>query len=682
MQHPHFRRTLVSLALLGTGFTAQAADETMTVVGKRSQHQEVATATRTNTPAKLVPQTIDSVKVSELTAFGQPTLSEALSGIPGVNASGDTRFDGVNIRGFSASNDFYLDGFRDDMQYTRDLGNIERVEVLKGPAAVLYGRGSSGGIINRISKKPQKGQESSVTVRVGSYDYQRMAADLSAEPSDAVQLRLNVAQEDNDSFRNGVHGRRTMVAPAMNWDITDRLSWLLQYERNESHRTPDRGIPGLNGRPADVPRDAVYSDVRRDYINDLAQSARSRFTWDVNDDWQVRQQLSLIDLSSQFDNTYVTEVTSKATVKRSRWQQDLQTRNLASNLEAEGQLQSGQIAHTLLVGIEQGWQERSPKLWNSPKSAMLEGDIYNPDSLPTYNGKMPLFSDKQHKIRSIGTYVQDQLSMGDWTLLLGLRYGQFEVNSRDNKNPAEETISNHSLSPRAGLVWNPIEEHAFYLSYSKSFMPNGGGVTGLNQIGDKNNTLDPELTRQYETGVKSDWLDGKLATTLSLYRLEMYNKRTKDPLDPSKILLTGLQRTDGIELSARAQLSDEVYLRGGIALQDAEMVEDSINQGNRPSSVSRLNGELFAGYQQGKLGWFGESGVTAVGDRFADNANTTVLPGYARVDARAGYRWQHWEAQFGMENLFDTHYYVSATGASQIMPGSPRQVNLTTSYRF
>ncbi|WP_323117201.1 TonB-dependent receptor plug domain-containing protein, partial [Klebsiella quasivariicola] len=120
----------------------------------------------------------------------------------------------------------------DDMQYTRDLGNIERVEVLKGPAAVLYGRGSSGGIINRISKKPQKGQESSVTVRVGSDDYQRMAADLSAEPSEAVQLRLNVAQEDNDSFRNGVHGRRTMVAPAMNWDITDRLSWLLQYERN------------------------------------------------------------------------------------------------------------------------------------------------------------------------------------------------------------------------------------------------------------------------------------------------------------------------------------------------------------------------------------------------------------------------------------------------------------------
>ena len=119
-------------------------------------------------PAKLVPQTIDSVSASELTAYGQPSLSEALTGIPGVNASGDTRFDSVNIRGFNASNDFYLDGLRDDMQYTRDLGNIERVEVLKGPAAVLYGRGSTGGIINRVSKTPQRGQASSVSARSAS----------------------------------------------------------------------------------------------------------------------------------------------------------------------------------------------------------------------------------------------------------------------------------------------------------------------------------------------------------------------------------------------------------------------------------------------------------------------------------------------------------------------------------
>ncbi len=680
MHTPHHPRTLLSVALLALSAGAHAEDETMTVVGKRSQHEEVATATRANTPAKLVPQAIDSVKASELTAFGQPTLSEALTGIPGVNASGDTRFDGVNIRGFSASNDFYLDGFRDDMQYTRDLGNTERVEVLKGPAAVLYGRGSTGGIVNRVSKKPQKGLESSVSAQVGSFDSRRLAADLNGEAGEQVQVRLNLAQEDKDSFRNGVTSKRTLLAPSVNWEINDKLNWLLQYERNEHDRTPDRGIPGVNGRPADVPKEYVYSDTRRDFIDDVAQSTRSRLSWDINDQWQLRQQLGYTSLDSQFDNTYVTSVKGDK-VTRARWQQDLKANSLISNTEVEGQLQTGPVEHRLLVGFEQNWQERTPKLYQNA-TAIPAGNLYDPGSLPTYDGAMKLSSDANHKVRGYGLYVQDQLSLGDWHLLAGLRRDDFTVTSRRNDLNKEETVSVTSLSPRLGLVWNPIEEHAFYASYSKTFTPVGGELIGITP-GDKNNNLDPQHTRLYEGGVKSDWLDGRLATTLSLYRLEMYNKRSKDPLDPTKVILTGLQRTEGIELSARAQLTDELYLRGGIAIQDAEQVKaDADLQGKRPMNVSRQNGELFAGYQSGKQGWFGETGVTAVGDRFADNANTTTLPGYARFDARAGYRWQQWEAQLSVENLTDHDYFVSATSASQIMPGTPRQLHLSAAYRF
>lgn len=680
MHTPHHPRTLLSAALLALSAGAHAEDETMTVVGKRSQHEEVATATRTNTPAKLVPQAIDSVKASELTAFGQPTLSEALTGIPGVNASGDTRFDGVNIRGFSASNDFYLDGFRDDMQYTRDLGNTERVEVLKGPAAVLYGRGSTGGIVNRVSKKPQKGLESSVSAQVGSFDSRRLAADLNGEAGEQVQVRLNLAQEDKDSFRNGVTSKRTLLAPSVNWEINDKLNWLLQYERNEHDRTPDRGIPGVNGRPADVPKEYVYSDTRRDFIDDVAQSTRSRLSWDINDQWQLRQQLGYTSLDSQFDNTYVTSVKGDK-VTRARWQQDLKANSLISNTEVEGQLQTGPVEHRLLVGFEQNWQERTPKLYQNA-TAIPAGNLYDPGSLPTYDGAMKLSSDANHKVRGYGLYVQDQLSLGDWHLLAGLRRDDFTVTSRRNDLNKEETVSVTSLSPRLGLVWNPIEEHAFYASYSKTFTPVGGELIGITP-GDKNNNLDPQHTRLYEGGVKSDWLDGRLATTLSLYRLEMYNKRSKDPLDPTKVILTGLQRTEGIELSARAQLTDELYLRGGIAIQDAEQVKaDADLQGKRPMNVSRQNGELFAGYQSGKQGWFGETGVTAVGDRFADNANTTTLPGYARFDARAGYRWQQWEAQLSVENLTDHDYFVSATSASQIIPGTPRQLHLSAAYRF
>ncbi len=671
---------MLGVALLAVCTSPRAEDETLTVVGKRSQHEEVATATRTATPAKLVPQSIESVKASELTAFGQPTLSEALIGIPGVNASGDTRFDGVTIRGFSASNDFYLDGLRDDMQYTRDLGNIERVEVLKGPAAVLYGRGSTGGIVNRVSKVPQKGQASSVSAQVGSFDSRRFAADLNGEAGERVQVRLNLAQEDKESFRDDVTSKRTLLAPSVNWEITDTLNWLVQYERNEHDRTPDRGIPGVDGRPADVPIESVYSDTRRDFIDDVAQSTRSRFTWDINDQWQLRQQLGYTTLDSQFDNTYVTSVKGDK-VTRARWQQDLKASSLTSNTEAEGQLQTGPIAHRLLVGLEQGWQDRTPKLYQNA-NPIPAGNLYDPGSLPTYDGAMKLSSDAHHRVRGVGLYVQDQLSLGDWHLLAGLRRDDFTVTSRRNDLDKEETLSVTSLSPRLGLVWNPIEEHAFYTSYSKTFTPVGGELIGITP-GDKNNNLDPQHTRLYEGGVKSDWLNGRLATTLSLYRLEMYNKRSKDPLDPTRVILTGLQRTDGIELSARAQLTDEIYLRGGVAIQDAEQVKaDADLQGKRPMNVSRQNGQLFAGYQSGKQGWFGETGVTAVGDRFADNANTTVLPGYARYDARAGYRWQHWDAQLSLENLTDHDYFVSATSAAQIMPGTPRQLHLTAAYRF
>ncbi|MFZ3405229.1 TonB-dependent siderophore receptor [Aeromonas salmonicida] len=680
MYTPNHPRALLGVALLALSAGARAEDETMTVVGKRSQHEEVATATRTNTQAKLVPQAIDSVKASELTAFGQPTLSEALTGIPGVNASGDTRFDSVNIRGFSASNDFYLDGFRDDMQYTRDLGNIERVEVLKGPAAVLYGRGSTGGIINRVSKKPQKGQESSVSALVGSFDTRRVAADLNAEAGERVQLRLNLAQEDKDSFRNDVTSKRTLLAPSANWEISDKLNWLVQYERNAHDRTPDRGIPGVNGRPADVPKEYVYSDTRRDFIDDVAQSTRSRLSWDLNDQWQLRQQLGYSTLDSQFDNTYVTSVKGDQ-VTRARWQQDLKANSLISNTEAEGQLQTGPVEHRLLIGLEQNWQERTPKLYQNA-SPIPAGNLYDPGSLPTYDGAMKLSSDANHKVRGYGLYLQDQLSLGDWHLVGGLRRDDFTVTSRRNDLNKEETLSVTSLSPRLGLVWNPLEDHAFYTSYSKTFTPVGGELIGITP-GDKNNSLDPQNTRLYEGGVKSDWLDGRLATTLSLYRLEMYNKRSKDPLDPTKVTLTGLQRTDGIELSARAQLTDELYLRGGIAIQDAEQVKaDADLKGKRPMNVSRQNGQLFAGYESGQQGWFGETGVTAVGDRFADNANTTTLPGYARFDARAGYRWQQWEAQLSAENLTDHDYFVSATSASQILPGTPRQLNLSAAYRF
>ena len=279
--------TLGFCALFSAGF-ANAAPTTLPALSINAEAndddprvKEVSTATRTATPVRYVPQAIDTVKTADTLDYGINTLGQALSGVPNVSSSADTRFDSVRIRGFEAGNDFYLDGVRDDSQYVRDLHNIERIEVLKGPAAVLYGRGSQGGIINRVSKLPQFGRRSTVEVQGGSEDLRSLYADLSADPSENISLRLNLGNQDNNSFRDGVNAHRQLFAPSMSWQLNPDLNWLVQYEYSRYDRTPDRGIPGIpglngaTGRPVDVSRDTTYGD-KRDYIDDTAQSLRDR----------------------------------------------------------------------------------------------------------------------------------------------------------------------------------------------------------------------------------------------------------------------------------------------------------------------------------------------------------------------------------------------------------------------
>ncbi|WP_165665423.1 TonB-dependent receptor [Metapseudomonas otitidis] len=661
------------------------------VEGKGSQDtrtREVSTATRTATPVRYVPQAIDSVRTQDALNYGATRIGQVLSGLPNVSDASDTRFDGLRIRGFDASNDFYLDGLRDDSQYTRDLHNIERIDVLKGPAAVLYGRGSQGGLVNRISKQPQAGLGSSIEAQLGSQDYRSLYADLSADVSDDIALRLNLGEQDANSFRKGIDSSRQLFAPAMSWQLSPDLNWLVQYEYSRHNRTPDRGIPGLNGRPADVGRDTTYGDPQRDYIDDKAQSLRSRLTYDLSPDWQLRQTLGLFMLDSRFDNTYVTRVDAAArTVGRARWQQDLTTRNLFNSVELEGLVMTGDIEHRLLTGVELGSQQRNPKLYTNATgaaNAVPALSIFDPDTGRQHTGRMVASSDAQHHIDSRALYLQDQVRLNEhWQVLLGLRYDHFEVDSENRLNGRRERRVDDSFSPRVGVVWTPVPEHAFYASFSKSYAPVGGGLIGITAGAAGNtNTLDPELTRQKEVGVKSDWLDDRLSTTFALYEIELYNRRTSDPNNPGNVLLSGLQRSRGAELTATGRLYGNWVMRGGIGLQDATIVKDNNGfEGKRIGNVAKRNGSLFIGWQP-EQGFYGETGVTLVGDRYADNANTVVLPGYGRWDALLGYRVEHWDLRAALTNLTDKTYYSTATSAAQIMPGDPRTLMTTLAYRF
>ncbi|MFG0631101.1 TonB-dependent receptor [Pseudomonas sp. xss_2] len=689
----------LGLSLLCSAGVAHAATTTLpelsvTADSERERDnprvKEVSTATRTSTPVRYVPQAIDTLKTQNVLDYGSSSLGKALEGIPNVSSSADTRFDSVRIRGFDSSNDFYLDGVRDDSQYIRDLHNIERVDVLKGPAAVLYGRGSQGGIVNRVSKVPEHGRRSSIEVQGGSEDLRSLYADLNADPSDDISLRLNLGNQDNNSFRDGIDGSRQLFAPSMSWQLSEDLNWLVQYEYSRFNRTPDRGIPGVNGRPADVGRDTTYGDTQRDFIDDKSQSLRSRLNYQLSDTWQLRHTLSLFQLDSDFDNTYVTAYNaSNNTVTRQRWQQDLKTRNLFNNLEAEGNFATWSLEHKLLVGLEFGHQRRDPLLYTAAKpkdggTLVPSLDLNNPDRNLQHNGRMVVSSNNHSVVDSRGLYLQDQIRLNDqWQILAGVRFDQFEVETTNQIRNLSEKQDSNTTSPRLGVVYSPWQDHSFYASWSKTFSPVGGGLIGITPGAPGNaNDTGPELSRQKEIGVKSDWLDDRLTTTLAIYELELYNRRTRDANNPELIQLSGLQRSRGIELTATGNIVGNWYVRGGIGIQDAIIVEDNNGQeGNRINDVAKRNGSLFITWKP-ELGWYAETGLTLVGERYADNQNTTVLPGYGRWDALAGFRTRDWDVRAALNNIADKTYYASATSAAQIQVGDPRNLVVTGTYNF
>ncbi|MCO8163103.1 TonB-dependent siderophore receptor [Pseudomonas sp. 21LCFQ010] len=679
-------------ALLGAGFVSAASTTLpeLSINANAEQEEtsprvkEVSTATRTSTPVRYVPQAIDTVKTANVLDYGVKDLGTALSGLPNISDSSDTRFDGLRIRGFDASNDFYLDGIRDDSQYVRDLHNTERLEVLKGPAAVLYGRGSQGGIVNRVSKTPQAGRRSTIEAQGGTNDLRSLYADLSADPSENISLRLNMGNMDSNSFRDDISSHRQLFAPSMSWQLTPDLNWLVQYEYSRFDRTPDRGIPGIGGRPADVSRDTTYGDSR-DYIDDKAQSLRSKLSYELNERWQLRQTLGIFKLDSDFDNTYLTGYTAATNrVTRARFQQDLHTRNVFNNIELEGSFDTFGLEHRVLTGIEVGNQRRDPKLYSAANGSVPSLDPYNPDRNQRHTGLMSPSSHNYTEVDSRALYVQDQLRLNDqWQLLGGLRYDRFEVDTTNRLRGISEARDSHSTSPRVGLVWTPLPEHSFYASWTKTFSPVGGGLIGITPGATGNtNDVSPELTKQKEIGVKSDWLNDRLSTTLAIYELELYNRRTTDPNDPSLTVLTGMQRSRGVELTATGQLAGNWYVRGGIGIQNATIVEDNNGlAGNRVSNVAKRNGSVFLTWKP-ESGWYAETGLTLVGQRYADNQNTTVLPGYGRWDALAGYRQKDWDLRAALNNLTDQNYYSSATSAGQIRLGDPRSLVVTGTYSF
>lgn len=653
----------------------------------------VTTATKTYVAPKDIPQTIDTLEVNKYKSYGINDLAVMLDGVPGVNTKYDMRGEGVMIRGFNAdSGDIYRDGVRESGQVRRSTANVERIEILKGPASVLYGRSSGGGIVNLVSKQARFDAKSSVTLRGGSWENYGGTLDINKVINEHVAVRLTADREQADSFRSGIRNKNEMVSPSILVDTRTGLRWTGQYTYDNIWRVPDRG-PVYDQLPAGVSIRKGFAHPS-DYVEDRLRVLRSDLSYDFNKAWSVRWVASKREASQDFDHyfagTYCNAAGQTTAGAACTWRGQVrpnyawqQTANetLSNTVDLTGKFSSGSIQHEVLVGVEVNEEKRHPRI-GQPASTFS----YDPLQPIAWGAKPTQGNPTQHnlhKAESQALYVQDLISLTpEWKVLAGLRYDRFDFHSTNLLTNVGRGYDGDAVSPRLGVVWQPVREHSLYASWNKSYSPYGGrGMITVDVSPTAVYDDEPQHSRQVEVGVKSDWLSGALSTQLSIYQLQHANIRYRPDAvnDPFTWAIRGKERSRGIEFSAAGRVASSWYVRGGVGVTSAKVTEDK----QQPALVGKYlvdtalrNGNLFVRYApQGP--WYAEMGVTHTSARWLNAANTSRVPGYTRWDALVGWRQGAWTATAALSNLLDKEYW-----RSDAMPGAPRSLLVSVNYQF
>lgn len=683
--HPSPKRLPLLLSSLFFGSAALAqSPATLPQVEVSAQAGGGATltagATKTNATVLETPQAITVVSQDSLRERSALTSKEALEYVSSVVAGqGEGRRDEFYIRGFYSLRDVSLDGVRDDNLYTRDLATTEQIEVIKGPAAALYGRGSAGGLINRVSKKPQSRQATEVALTLGSDSERRISVDAGGAVAAGVNARVIGVYDSGDSYRDVVQHQRKLIAPSLSVQLAPLSTLLLQAEVQREARTPDRGVPALNGRPVDVPPNSYYGE-RYDYTNTDNELAKATLEHRFNGQLKLANtlQYSHADLSGV--NTRNRSVnTTNNTVRRQITYFPQEQRNLLNQMELTYVLPG----HTLLAGLELARQERDVRVGQS--GIAFPVDLYAPRQLLAAPdlAALPVTLDNHFAGNTQALYLQDQAELGtQWKALLGVRFDRFQQEQTNRLNKQFSERDDDFVSPRFGLVYQPQENQSWYLNVSRSFQPGGGDLlyTGTTPLAD----VKAMQTDLREIGYKHDWLGRRLFTTVSLFHIEQRNQTTQNPADPLRPLQVGKQRNRGVELELQGDLWQGARLSASYTYNDARIaasLDPAIKVGARAEMTPRHRATMWL--SQALAGGFSAGlGVLANSDQYALSDNAVRLPGYVRADAALNYRYKQYELKFKVNNIADTRFYESAINNVQIQPGAPRSFSLTLASRF
>ena len=651
------------------------------------QVEAVGSATRTLTPLRDIPQTITLVTKEQIRDQSLQSITDVVTYVPGISShQGEGNRDQIVIRGNSTTADFYLNGVRDDGQYMRDLYNVERVEALKGPNAMIFGRGGGGGVINRVTKEAAFSPLREFTLQGGSFDNKRVTGDFSQPLGGKAALRVNGVYENSGSHRRFVDRERYGVNPTLTLAPSERTKITFGYEYFHDGRTADRGIPSFQGRPADIPVSTFFgnpgdSPVRAD-VNLLSGTVEHRAGR-----FQIRNRTQFGDYDKFYQNYVPGAVTADgARVATTAYNNATKRKNLFNQTDVIFAASTGRVRHNFLVGAELGRQLtdnfRNTGFFNNT-AASITAPLDDPVvSTPVTFRQSATDADNHVKTNLAAVYAQDQVELSRYIqVVAGLRYDYFDLQFHNNRNGEDLRRIDRLVSPRVGLVVKPAAPLSVYANYSAAYLPSSGDQ--FSSLTTVTQQVKPEKFSNYEVGVKWD-VRRYLTLTSALYRQDRTNTRSIDPNDPTRIVQTGSQRTNGFEVGVNGSVTRAWSVAGGYAYQDAFITSATAaaREGAQVAQVPHHSFSLWNNYRFHPK-WAAGLGLVRRSDMFAAVDNTVVLPGYTRADAAIFFNiTERWRLQVNAENLFDRKYYVNADGNNNILPGSPRAARVGLTARF
>ncbi|AKM06322.1 TonB-dependent receptor [Pelagerythrobacter marensis] len=630
-----------------------------------------STATKTPTPLIDVPQGVNFLTADQLEDQSVRQLNEALRYVPGVSLeTGEGHRDEVFIRGQETTADFYLDGLRDDAQYYRSLYNIERVEVLKGANALIFGRGAGGGAVNRVSKTARAGETFlNGQASVDTFGAFALLADLNQPLADNVALRVNGTYEEFDSHRDFYEGRFIGIAPTLTAQLGPQTRVTASYSYDDDSRVTDRGIPSFMGEPLRGYDDTFFGDPEFNRSRAKVHIARMRLDHSFAEGLSANASVQYADYDKIYANI-VPSGTDGQSVTLGGYQDATERENVIGQANLVWQTGGDGIGSTLLVGVEATRQDTLNARRTVDFTTTNQVPLAERIAIPAFT-LAPTSRSRDSQLETLSAYLQEQLRIGQHVeIVAGLRWDRFDLQTTDLIGGTPGDRVDEKVSPRLGLIVKPDTRLSLYASFAESFLPQAGDQFLILSPGDT--AFEPEKFTNYEIGLKWSPLDDLLITAAA-FRLDRTNTQAPAPDRPGVVVLAGESRVEGFEIGAAGSVTDFWQANIGYTYLDGELRTTS-DFGTAGARLQQLPRHHIAAWNRfdlnDRLG-FG-LGVVHQSEQYASFSNTVVLPAYWRVDAAAYFTVNEAvSVQLNIENLFDETYYPSAHGNNNIQPAEP-----------